>query len=257
MTSHFFDSPLPRVFAHRGLALDAAENTAAAFRAAIATGADYLETDAHVTSDGIAVLAHDPTLRLLSETGTVRTVEIAAVTSRELDRLDIGGGARVPRLADVLEMFPDARFNIDVKAPGAAPAVVSAVRATGAVDRVLVTSFDGASRSAVLRALPGVATSASADLIARALLPARCGLSRAVGRILDGIPCIQVPERHRGVAVVTRRSIATFHAAGVEVHVWTVNEPREMRRLVALGVDGIVTDRCDLAMEVVRGHPSS
>jgi len=252
MTSPYFDSPLPRVFAHRGLATSAPENTVAAFRAAIAAGADYVETDAHVTADGVAVLAHDPALVVGGA-----TIEIAASTAAELDVLDLGGGEPVPRLLDVLERFPDTRFNIDVKTPAAVPSVTSAIRAADARDRVLVTSFDGATRTAVLRALPGVTSSASSDLVARALLPARLGLAGVVARLLRGVPCVQVPERHRGLAIVTRRSVRTLHAAGVEVHVWTVNDPGDMRRLVELGVDGIVTDRCDVALRTIGRAPRS
>lgn len=250
MTSHYFDSPLPRVFAHRGLATSAPENTMAAFRAAIEVGVDYVETDAHVTADGIAVLAHDPTLVVAG-----RRVDIATATMSDLSALDLGGGETPPALLDVLTAFPTTRFNIDVKVPDAVRAVASAVTRADAVERVLVASFDGRTRRAVFNALPGVATSASSDLVARALLPARLGRTGAVRRILGSIPCVQVPERHRGIAVVTRSSVRAFHAAGVEVHVWTVNDPSEMRRLVALGVDGIVTDRCDLAVEALRKPP--
>ena len=247
MTIDFFDSPLPRVFAHRGLATAAPENTVAAFRAAVVTGADYVETDAHVTADGIAVLAHDPTIEVSG-----RSIAIAAATAAELSGLDLGSGAGVPLLSDVLRALPATRFNIDVKARAAVPAVASAIRDAAALDRVLVTSFDGATRADVLRALPGVVSSASSDLVARALLPARLGLAGTVRRILRGVPCVQVPERHRGIAVVTRRSVRAFHAAGIEVHVWTVDDPDDMRRLVALGVDGIVTDRCDVALRTLR-----
>lgn len=247
MTSHYFDPPLPRVFAHRGLATLAPENTIAAFRAAVAAGTDYVETDTHVTVDGIAVLAHDPAIVVDG-----RTVEIAASTAAQLDALDLGGGSAVPRLLETLREFPGVRFNVDVKARAAVPAVVAAVRAADAVDRVLLTSFDGDTRSALVGALPDVATSASSDLVARALLPARLGLTGIVRRILRDVPCVQVPERHRGVAVVTRRSVRTFHDAGIEVHVWTVDDPEDIRRLVAMGVDGIVTDRCDLARATLR-----
>ncbi|RUQ97102.1 glycerophosphodiester phosphodiesterase family protein [Labedella endophytica] len=247
MTSRYFDSPLPRVFAHRGLATHVPENTVSAFRAAVDTGADYVETDAHVTSDGVAVLAHDPVFRVGG-----RSVEIARTSMAELDSIDLGGGNHPPRLLDALEALPRTRFNIDVKAPGAVQAVAHAIRTAAATDRVLVTSFDARTRSNAVRALPGVATSASSDLVALALLPARLGLSGIVRRILRGVPCVQVPERHRGIAVVTHRTIRTFHAAGVEVHVWTVDDPDDMWRLVALGVDGIVTDRSDLAARALR-----
>jgi glycerophosphoryl diester phosphodiesterase len=247
MTIDFFDSPLPRVFAHRGLATAAPENTVAAFRAAVVAGADYVETDAHVTADGVAVLAHDPTIGVAG-----RSIEIAAATASELGAIDLGSGAGVPLLVDALRALPTTRFNIDVKARAAVPAVAAAIRDAGALDRVLVTSFDGATRADILRALPGVVSSASSDLVARALLPARLGLAGVVRHVLRGVPCVQVPERHRGIAVVTRRSVRAFHAAGIEVHVWTVDDPDDMRRLIGLGVDGIVTDRCDVALRTLR-----
>jgi glycerophosphoryl diester phosphodiesterase len=252
MAPSYLDSPLPRILAHRGLALGVPENTAASFRAALDAGADYLETDAHVTADGVAVLAHDPSVLDGS-----RRVVIADETADRIEEVDLGGGERVPRLDDVLTTLPHARFNIDVKARAAAESVARAVLDARATDRVLVTSFDGDTRRAVVRLLPGVATSASGDLVARVLLPAHLGMSGAVRRLLRGIPCVQVPERRGPVPLVTRRTVRTFHAAGVEVHVWTVNDPAEMRRLVALGVDGIVTDRCDLAAAHLRARPSS
>jgi glycerophosphoryl diester phosphodiesterase len=244
----YFDGPLPRILAHRGLATRVPENTLASFTAAIDAGADYVETDAHVTADGVVVLAHDP---VVIDRG--RPVEIAATTWNRLDAVDLGAGHRVPRLDETLVALPGVRLNIDVKAAGAAVPVARAVMAASAIDRVLVTSFDGPTRRRVVAELPGVATSASSDLILRSLLPAHLGLSTALRVVLSGLPCVQVPERHRGVPVVTRRTIRTLHAAGVEVHVWTVNDPRDMLRLVRLGVDGIVTDRCDLAVEALRG----
>lgn len=248
MPGPYFDGRLPRILAHRGLAIAAPENTHAAFVAAVAAGADYVETDAHVTADGVVVLSHDPDV----PDGGGPPLDIATVSWDRLSSVDLGGGHRVPRLDETLTSLPGVRFNIDVKAEGAADPVARTIRRAGAVDRVLVTSFDGATRRRAIAALPGVATSASSDLILRALIPAHLGLSRRVRSVLSGVPCVQVPERYRGIPVVTRRTVRTLHAAGVEVHVWTVNDPDDMRRLVGMGVDGIVTDRCDLAVAALR-----
>jgi glycerophosphoryl diester phosphodiesterase len=243
----YLAGPLPRIFAHRGLATAHPENTFGAFAAAVAAGADYLETDAHVTSDGIAVLAHDP---VVLDKG--RPIEIAATTWGRLATIELGNGARLPRLDETLAAFPDARFNIDVKAAAAVVSVAAAIDAADARDRVLVTSFDGATRRAAVAALTGVATSASSDLIIRSALPAHAGLVALTRRALIGVPCVQIPERHRGLPLVTPRTVRTFHRAGIEVHVWTVNAADDMLRLAQMGVDGIVTDRCDIAVEVFR-----
>ena len=158
----------------------------------------------------------------------------------------------MPTLADALAAFADVRWNLDLKVPEAVESAVRAIRDARATDRVLVTSFDDATRARAVAALPGVATSASRGVMARALVAVRLRQRAALRRALDGIVAVQVPERLGRIRIVDRRSVAAFHAAGVEVHVWTVNDPADMRRLVALGVDGIVTDRADLAVRALR-----
>ena len=244
--SRYFEPPGPRVFAHRGLALDVPENTIAAFQAAVDVGADYLETDAHATADGVAVLHHDPDVVVDGVSHPVRNLTLS-----QLRQLDLGGGHRVPTLAGALVTFPTARFNIDVKSEQAGGPVARAVLAERALDRVLITSFDEARRTRVVDALPGVASSASSERFARAFLGARIGAVTVVRSALGGIRCVQIPERHRNVRLVTRRAVKSFHRAGIEVHVWTVNDPADMRRLLDLGVDGIITDRADLALTLV------
>lgn len=244
----FLEGPRPRILAHRGLAVEAPENTLAAFRAAVAVGATHVESDVRVSADGVAMLAHDATLdRVAGESTRVRDV-----SARALQGTDLGGGHGVPTLADALAAFGDVRWNLDLKVPEAVEPAVRAIRDAGATDRVLVTSFDDATRARALEALPGVATSASRGVMVRALLAVRLRQRGALRRALDGIVAVQVPERMGRVRIVDERSVAAFHDAGVEVHVWTVNEPAAMRRLVALGVDGIVTDRADLAVATLR-----
>jgi len=151
-----------------------------------------------------------------------------------------------------LDGFPETRFNIDIKSASAVKPTVRAILAQGASDRVLVTSFDERRRAAALRELPGVVSSASASRFIPALLAGKVGFSPGVRRALRGLVAVQVPERALRLRVTTERMLAQLHDAGVEVHVWTINDPQRMRELLALGVDGIVTDRADLALDVVR-----
>lgn len=244
----YLEGPRPRILAHRGLATEAPENTLAAFRAADAVGATHVESDVRVSADGVAVLHHDASLARVAGS----SLRIEDATFAELQAVDLGGGHRVPALAEALETLPLVRWNLDLKVPGAVVPAVRAIREAGADRRVLVTSFDERTRAEAVAALPGVATSASRAIMLRALGAVRLGLRGATARALEHVDAVQVPERTGRVRIVDARTVAAFHDAGVEVHVWTVNDPAAMRRLVALGVDGIVTDRADLAVATLR-----
>jgi glycerophosphoryl diester phosphodiesterase len=248
--SEFLATAGPRVFAHRGLAADAPENTLLAFLKALSNGATHLETDVHLSLDGIPVLSHDPDLNRLAG----RTVRIDQLTFAELKRIDLGGGQAFASLAEALDAFPEARFNIDVKADSAPEATAAAIIGAKAIHRVLVTSFSEARRRRAVGLLPHVATSASAAVL-RAVIPeAKLHLDSLVRRHLAGFAAVQVPERAKALRVVTPRFVEAVHAAGAEVHVWTVNEPDAMNRLLNFGVDGLVTDRCDIAAAVIAAR---
>lgn len=244
----YFEAERPRVLAHRGLALDAPENTLLAFAHAQALGVTHLETDVHASADGIAMIAHDADLSRVA--GRPQRVSDLAVA--ELARLDLGGAQHMPTLAEALDAFPHARFNIDLKSADAVAPAVAAIRAARAEDRVLLTSFSERRRRAALALLPGVATSASGPRFAAALLASVVRGGPLVRSALRGLHAVQIPTRAIGLDTVSPARIRAFHHAGVEVHVWTINDEPEMRRLLALGVDGIVTDRADRAVEVVR-----
>jgi glycerophosphoryl diester phosphodiesterase len=243
----------PRVLAHRGLvpegSQNVAENSFAAVAAAHAAGAVYVESDCHVTRDGEVVLFHDDDLQRVA--GDPR--RLAEVTLRELADLMAGAGGLLT-LSQALEAFPSVHFNLDVKAPAAAEPVGRLIAPHA--DRVLLTSFSDERRRAALRAAAEEkgarpATSAGTETIARLIVASRLRSRRAVARALDGIDALQIPERRGRIPVLTPRLLDDAHLLGVEVHVWTVNEPSDMRRLLALGVDGIVTDRADLALPLV------
>lgn len=256
MTHPYFEkTERPRVFAHRGLITAAGEasgvweNSAAAFAAAHAAGADYIETDCRVTADGDVVLFHDVTLQRL--TGDARRV--AEVSTRELAAIfaDHGGLLSV---ADALDTFPRTRFNIDVKAADAALPLGPLL--ADHTHRVLVTSFSDSHRrdtvASVLRAGADIPPATSGGSRTIAAVRALSTLRLPVTRALRGIDALQIPERHRGVRVLTPALLRAAHRHGTEVHVWTVNDVDEMRRLIAAGVDGVVTDRADVAIGALR-----
>lgn len=250
MTAYLDGSP-PRAFAHRGWHvgdLAGLENTLVAFRRAFDEGFRYLETDVHATADGRLIAFHDPRLdRVTDSTGA-----IGAQPWSRVRRARIGGTEPIPLLTDILEELPDARFNIDAKAAGAVGPLVDVIRRTGAADRVCVVSFSDR-RLAELRAALG-------PYVASALAPRETfRLLRAslAGReFTTSAVAAQVPLTYQRVPIVTPRFLATAHAAGLEVHVWTIDDPVEMRRLLALGVDGIMTDRPELLRDVLAERGS-
>jgi glycerophosphoryl diester phosphodiesterase len=249
VTGYLTPAP-PRVLAHRGLAIDVPENTMLAFIAAVDAGARFLETDVHASADGVAVLAHDPSLDRVAGSDVV----VERTLWKDLQEIDLGRGARVPGLREALLALPDAHWNIDLKSDASVIPAVRAVVEAKAVDRVLLTSFSERRRRQAVALLPEVATSPARATVLQAVAAQRLGLGGRLARILRPFVALQVPRRHRGVEIVTERSVAAFQRAGVEVHVWTINDEAEMRELLAMGVDGIVTDRCDLALPLVGGR---
>jgi glycerophosphoryl diester phosphodiesterase len=216
----------------------------------LALGVTHLETDVHASRDGIAVISHDPDLARLAH----RETRINLLTMAELKQIDLGAGQTFVSLAEALEAFPDASFNIDVKSADAIGPTIDAVRATGAIHRVLVTSFSEARRSRTVAGLAGVASSASSTMFAAALVAAKLGLSPIVRSVLRKVDAIQVPETAFGLRIVSPRLVRMFHSAGCEIHIWTINDAASMIRLLDYGVDGLVTDRADLALEVLRNR---
>lgn len=248
----YLDGPYPRAFAHRGWhggELTGLENSLAAMRRAVREGYAYLETDVHATADGVVVVHHDPTLdRTTDAGGAIATQPWAAVRTAR-----IGGREPVARLAELLEELPDARLNVDVKADRAVGPVLELLRRTDAWDRVCLASFSERRLAALRRAGgPGLITSmgarSAAALKLRSVLPPAAGLARVHGRLA------QLPERRGRLRVVDRRLLATARRLGLEVHVWTVDEPARMTALLDLGVDGLVSDRPEVLREVLRAR---
>jgi glycerophosphoryl diester phosphodiesterase len=238
-------STRPLVFAHRGGSKLAPENTIPAFDRGLAAEADGLELDVHLSRDGVVVVHHDRRLeRTTRATGPVRDR-----TAAELASFD------VPTLRDVLARYPTARIIIELKAPGAdlARAVIAEVRRAAAVDRVCLGSFSAGVLRAARGIDPGIATSGGR-------MDVRMALYRSWINLSPGRPpyqAFQVPEMSGGTRVVSPRFVKLAHKAGLVVQVWTVDEPDDIRRLLDWGVDGIISDRPDVAVEVVREWVSS
>jgi glycerophosphoryl diester phosphodiesterase len=241
----FLDDPPPIAFAHRGYARGGDENSLAAFQRAIDLGYRYLETDVRATADGVALAFHDSRLdRVTDRRGVVSQLGWSTVRGAL-----IAGREPIPRLVDVLGSWPDVRVNIDVKSSTGVTPVVEALQRTGAGGRVCVTAFSDR-RIAMLRdALgPQVVT----GLGPRAATAVRLAVTRR--RSLPPLPgrCLQVPPGLGRVPLVDARLIEAAHAARLAVHVWTVNDRAEMRRVLDLGVDGVMTDRAAVLRDLLR-----
>ena len=221
----------------------ALENTIAAFDNARDYGFRYLETDVHATSDGVLVAFHDDILDRVTDTrGAIGALPWASVR-----RARIGGSEPVPTLDDLLDALPHARFNIDLKAPGAVEPLVAALDRHGAHDRVCVGSF-GERTIRRFRRLTAGRVPTSASPVEMAVF----GLLRGVRRVFPLAGRVfQMPERHEetGLLLLSPRMVAAAHARGAQVHIWTVNDRTDMERLIDLGVDGIVSDD----LETLRG----
>jgi glycerophosphoryl diester phosphodiesterase len=272
MLHPFFAARRPFAIGHRGCAGEVPENTLASFVRGLADGAVVIETDVHLTRDGVPVLIHDDDVARVSDrAGAVREFDFVA-----LQKLDAGyrftapdgstpyrgAGLRIPSLAAALDALPGARLNLELKEdlPGFSERVLAVIREARREDTTLVTSgTDGLMqklRAAVARAESGVALGASGVEVARFAVAARNGQPPAPGPM-----ALQIPTHFAGQPLVTAELIEAAHAHGVHVHVWTINEPDEIAALLALGVDGIVSDYparvVAAARQVSRSEPKA
>ncbi|MEY9912778.1 glycerophosphoryl diester phosphodiesterase [Catenulispora sp. MAP12-49] len=248
----FLDHPGPIAFAHRGGADGpAGENTLSAFKIAVDTGYRYLETDVHATSDGVLLAFHDRRLQRVTDAkGRIRVLTAAEVAQARI------GDEPIPTMADLLEAFPDARFNIDVKEPNTIGPLTVLLRHMNAVDRVCISSFSD-TRLAAMRAAFGPALCTSAGpreafrfwRASRRLKPGEVPEADLLPP-LDAA-CLQLPPALGRIVVVDDRLLAAARTVGLPVHVWTINEAADMERLLDLGADGIMTDRLDTLKTVL------
>jgi glycerophosphoryl diester phosphodiesterase len=249
----YFDVAHPLVIGHRGAAGVAPENTLFSFERALTDGAQILESDIHLSRDGIPILLHDPDVeRTTDGKGRADALELAALKQLDAghgfkdehgDHPYRGRGLRIATLEEAFDAFPGARFNLEIKIadPRATRATLDLIAAYGRSDRTLLAAGDDPVMEGVRKALREH--------------PAHPAVSASVGEILavirsalsgepmpPGVMALQIPPSFMGEPLVTRELVSHAHAAGVEVHVWTINDLDEIESLLALGVDGIVTD---------------
>ncbi|MFD5572101.1 glycerophosphodiester phosphodiesterase [Streptomyces cadmiisoli] len=241
----YLDHPGPIPFAHRGGSADGLENTVLQFRRAAEAGYRYMETDVHATRDGRLVAFHDSTLDRVTD-GAGR---IADLPWEDIRHARVAGSEPVPLFEELLETFPEVRWNVDLKAESALHPFLELIERTNAWDRVCAGSF---SEARVIRAQrlagPRLATSYGT----RGVLNLRLRSWGVPAALRRSAVAAQVPEAQSGIQVVDHRFVRAAHARGLQVHVWTINEAERMHRLLDLGVDGIMTDHIDTLRKVME-----
>jgi len=257
----FAQTKRPLAIAHRGGAGLWPENTMYAFERAAALGVDVLEIDVRSTADGVLVVLHDAAVeRTTSGRGRVNELSLA-----RLEELDAGyrwspdGGRSfplrgqditVPTLREVFDAFPDLRFNIEPKQaqPSLAAPLCQMIRDAHVAERAMVGSFNDSVLEEFRRECPEVATSASTAEVSKLLAMSKVGLDISYSPVMQAL---QVPEMAGGLRVLSKRFVDAAHARNLEVHAWTVNEVEDMRRLLDMGVDGIMTDYPDQLLSLL------
>jgi glycerophosphoryl diester phosphodiesterase len=254
----FMQHDAPLFFAHRGGSLLRPENTMPAFEHGMSFGADALELDIQQTRDGELVVIHDPTLdRTTSGSGSVASYSLDDLRAVDAGyRFTTDGGATfpyrgqgitIPTLRQVFERFPHPRINIDLKesTPDREARLWALIQEFAAEDRICAGCFTHAALVRFRRLTGGrVATSASPREVRSFLLAA---LSHTTNWWLrPAYDALQVPDTYGSVRIVSRTTVEAAHRLGVDVHVWTVDERSHMEALLALGVDGLMTDRPDI-----------
>jgi len=262
----FFAGPPPRLFAHRGASGEAPENTLIAFQRAVALGMEYAELDVHASRNGVVVVSHDATLeRTTNGHGQIRKFSLA-----ELQTFDAGyhfssdggqtfpfraTGVRIPTLGEILKQFPTLHFTIEIKQtdPPIEELVLATVRACGREDNVVLASEHDTVLARVRALAPEIATSFAYGEVVEFIQRV------TTDQLSDYHPpgqALQIPPEFQGVPLVTSQTVAVAHNLNREVHVWTIDDPREMGRLLDLGVDGIMSNFPDRLLEVVRRRQS-
>lgn len=225
-------------FAHRGGASSWPENTMPAFQGAVDLGYRYVETDVHATRDGVLLAFHDDRLdRVTDRTGCIADMDYEDVRKARVD-----GKEPIPLLAELLSTWPEIKINIDPKRDNAAAPLIRVLKDMNAVDRVCVTAFSGKRTAAIREALgPRLCTGMGPLSTVRLRFGSWMGpVGFAFGGFAEG--AAQIPIERYGVTLADRLLVDKAHEQGLQVHVWTIDDEAEMRRLIDLGVDGLMTD---------------
>jgi glycerophosphoryl diester phosphodiesterase len=266
MPHPFFEIPIPTILGHRGAAGSAPENTLESFEQALKLGAHIIETDLHATRDGVPVLIHDDRVDRVCD-GRARVEELPLDALQQLDAAyhftqDAGTsfpmrgrGIHVPSLSEAFEAFPAARFNVEIKAEqeGLIPRVLELISRHARESLTLLTAGDdtimASLRAALTDRTPAPAVGACTGDVLAVVQSAVTGEAPPAGPM-----ALQIPADFGGRPLVTESLIAHAHEHGIAIHVWTINEPQEMQRLLDLGVDGLVTDHPERMSLLLAGR---
>ena len=239
----FLDYPYPIPFAHRGGAGVFPENTLPAFQNAVNSGYKYLETDVHSSKDGEVFAFHDDSLDRVTE----HSGKISELTSKEISNIQIDNFAKIPTLLELLETFPEAKLNIDPKADSVVQPLTDLLKHTNSVSRVCIGSFSDKRIKHIRKELgSGLCVSAGPKKVVKFLAG-----KFTFSKFKSDYHCLQVPQRSGPVRIITHDFVERAHSRGLQVHVWTVDDPYEMNELLDLGVDGLMTDEPSILKNVL------
>ena len=231
-------------FAHRGASQLAPENTFAAFQIAYELGFNIIETDVRSSSDGVLYCFHDRSLKRM--TGSSGNIE--DLPSCYIDELRIDGIHSIPRLENLYEAFPNAYFNIDAKSWGCVAPLIDLVRRTKISRRTCFCSFDQARLDRITSSL--IDKTFARSMGTRDAFNLYIGYLTGQSRTIRA-DCVQLPLSHCGINLINKKTLEYFQSQGLKIHVWTINKATEFQRLIDLGVDGIMTDDCELLKSVL------
>ena len=232
----YLDNTSPIAFAHRGGTSAAPENTLRAFDDAVTLGYRYVETDVHSTRDGRLVAFHDNDLqRTCGKPWQIEETDWSTLSTARIDGTD-----PIPLLEDLLTSWPDLRINIECKSDAAMQPLIDTIRRSNCIDRICVGSFSDKRLQHIRSELgAGLCTSMGPQEVVRLVLGSTTGIPISPSR---HALIAQVPVRQGPIPVVTRRSIARAHRLGLQIHVWTIDDPLQIGQLLDMGVDGVMSD---------------
>jgi glycerophosphoryl diester phosphodiesterase len=233
------------VLAHRGGSIESFENTIESFYYSQSLGCKFIETDVQVSSDGIPYIFHDETLTRLLDKNDV----FSNLHSNEIDNLRIFDSHKIPRLDETLQTFPDMYFQIDVKTDQVAMPALEVIYQCKAEDRVCIASFNSPRLSRVNNKYPDICLSMGPNEVSKMLLSS-FGL---YNKTIMG-DCLQIPMYYYGIKVVTKRFVDFVHSKGLKICVWTINDEKTFKKLIDMGVDGIITDKPKLLFQVLNSE---